>query len=92
VDLVSQGNLSEDNMKQAQAMLTKAQTELGDAVADTTTRVVTQKVDTSSGAAAGVASVLANSTVYVTDATVAANLGNKLEALKGSAAVPARRC
>ncbi|MBS0357146.1 MAG: hypothetical protein JSR83_24945 [Proteobacteria bacterium] len=90
VDMVSQGNLSDDNLKQAQAMLSKAQTELGDAVADTTTRVVTQKVDTSTGAAAGVASVLANSTVYVTDAAVAANLGNKLEALKGSAAVPAQ--
>jgi predicted double-glycine peptidase len=73
-------------------MLTKAQTELGEAVADTTTRVVTQKVDTSSGAAAGVASVLANSTVYVTDAAVAANLGNKLEASKAAPRRQPRRC
>lgn len=88
VDLVSQGNLAEDSLKEAQSLLSKAQGELGDAIADTTTRVVSQQVDTTTGAAAGVASVLANSTVYVTNATVAANLGDKLEALKDSAAAP----
>lgn len=82
VELSSQGNLSEASRSQAQAQLVKAQAELGDSVAETTQHVVTQKVDTSTGAAAGVASVLANSTVYITDATAASSLGSKLETLK----------
>ena len=82
VELSSQGDLSEASRSQAQAQLVKAQAELGDSVAETTQHVVTQKVDTSTGAAAGVASVLANSTVYITDATAASSLGSKLETLK----------
>lgn len=82
VELSSQGNLSEESRSQAQAQLVKAQAELGDSVAETTQHVVTQKVDTSTGAAASVASVLANSTVYITDSTAASSLGNKLETLK----------
>jgi hypothetical protein len=82
VELSSQGNLSEESRSQAQVQLVKAQAELGDSVAETTQHVVTQKVDTSTGAAASVASVLANSTVYITDASAATALGGKLETLK----------
>jgi hypothetical protein len=54
-------------------------------VADTTTHVVTQQVDTSSGAAANVAAVLANSTVYVTDAAASAALSGQLTSLQQNA-------
>jgi hypothetical protein len=85
VELSSQGNLSEESRSQAQALLIKAQSELGDSVAETTEHVVTQKVDTSAGAAVGVASVLANSTVYITNSAAASSLGSKLETLKTGA-------
>nr|MBP6252294.1 hypothetical protein [Rubrivivax sp.] len=81
VELTSRGDLSEASHTQALTLLAKAQTELGDSVAETTAHVVTQQVDTSTGAASGVASILANSTVYVTDAAAADSLRNRLETL-----------
>ncbi len=81
VELTSRGDLSEASRTQALTLLAKAQSELGDSVAETTAHVVTQQVDTSTGAASGVASILANSTVYVTDAAAADSLRNRLETL-----------
>lgn len=82
VELTSRGDLSDDSRTQAQALLVKAQAELGESVATTTERVVTQKVDTSTGSAAGVASVLATGAVMVTDTAAAATLGSRLDTLK----------
>jgi hypothetical protein len=85
VELTNRADLSADSRTQAQALLAKAQADLGGAVADTTTHVVTQQVDTSSGAAANVAAVLANSTVYVTDAAASAALSGQLTSLQQNA-------
>ena len=82
VELNSRGDLDEASRTQAQTLLAKAQAELGEAVADTTEQVVASKVDTSTGAAAGVASVLANGTMYVTDEKAAGTLGTRLAGLK----------
>lgn len=82
VELNSRGDLDEASRAQAQTLLAKAQAELGEAVADTTEQVVASKVDTSTGAAAGVASVLANGTMYVTDEKAAGTLGTRLAGLK----------
>lgn len=82
VELTSRGDLTETSRTQAQAMLAKAQAELGSAVADTTEHVVKQGVDTTTGTTAGVASILATGTMYVTDTTAASTLGTRLDTLK----------
>ncbi|MDD3355245.1 hypothetical protein [Zoogloea sp.] len=80
VELASRNDLAEADRTQAQALLGKAQEELGSALADTTEQVVRQS--TGSQTSSTVAVVLANSAAYVTQTDAAASLGTRLETLK----------
>lgn len=82
VELTTRGDLPPESREDAQALLARAQAELGASVADAAEQVVKHKVDTSSGSAAGVATVLANSAVFVTDAGAAKELGSRLDGLR----------
>lgn len=82
VELTTRGDLPAESREDAQALLARAQAELGASVADAAEQVVKARVDTSSGSAAGVAAVLANSAVFITDAGAAKTLGSRLDGLR----------
>lgn len=90
VELAGRGDLSEASRTQAQALLAKAQSELGNAVADATEQIVKQGVDTSSGSKAAVASVLAKGTMQVNDGTAATALGQRLTTIQAGASGPSK--
>lgn len=85
VDLVGRTDLSVDQRSKAQIMLTSAQGELGAAVGTTAEHVVASKTNTASGGAANVASILAQSTMLVTDNAASTRLTAKLGTLEAAA-------
>jgi hypothetical protein len=85
VDLVGRTDLSVDQRSKAQSMLTSAQGELGTAVGTTAEHVVASKTNTASGGAANVASILAQSTMLVTDSAASTTLTAKLGSLEVAA-------
>lgn len=84
-ELVGRTDLSADQRSKAQTLLSNAQGELGAAVGATAEHVVTTKTNTASGGAANVASILAQSTMLVTDSAAATKLTAKLGTLEVAA-------
>ncbi len=91
IDLASRTDISDAERSKAQGMLSKAQAELGTAVADAAEHVVVSKTNTASGAGAGVASILAQSTMLVSDAAASKTLTTKLGSLQSGAADPSQK-
>jgi len=85
IDLASRADITAEERTKAQSMLSKAQGELGAAVGDAAEHVVVSKTNTASGAGAGVASILAQSTMLVSDATASKTLATKLGTLQSGA-------
>lgn len=77
-DLASQPGLPGDVREQVLGKLKDAQVELASAVGEATTRVVTQKVDVSTGGAAEVSHVLAGSLGLIRDEGAVKQLGTQL--------------
>ena len=84
-DLAGQPDLQGDVREQVMARLKDAQVELATAVGDVTTRVVTQKVDVTTGGAADISSVLTGSLGMIRDKAAIEQLSGKLVALEDGA-------
>ena len=87
-DLASQPALTGEAREQVLGKLKDAQTDLATAVGEATTRVVTQKVDVTSGGAAEATQVLSGSIGLIRDETAVKQLGTQLGQLDTGATGP----
>lgn len=87
-DLASQPALTGEAREQVLGKLKDAQTDLATAVGEATTRVVTQKVDVTSGGAAEATQVLSGSIGLIRDEAAVAQLGTQLGQLDTGATGP----